>query len=198
MPRELTMNTSIKSVTACLFSIITAFCLLAASVACGAGTTVWVGGGVDQNWSTAGNWTTSGGSTPPAAGDTVVFKGGAYPISTNVIGAVDNIVDTSTAVSSLVYTNYGGTVTNFHTTQINANQTLTVNGLVTVGFSGKTVTDNMSGPGNFTVNNTSGSFDVGGSAGSTETSTLTLADGTNTINSAKLSIAESAGNNGRL
>jgi autotransporter-associated beta strand protein len=171
--------------------------LLAATQLAGAGTTTWVGGGADQNWSTSANWTTSGGSTPPGAADTVIFKGGGYPISTNVIGAVDNIVAASTAVSSLVFTNYGGAATNFHTTQINANQTLTVNGLVTVGFSGKVVTDNMSGPGNFTVNNIGGSFDVGGSSGSTETSTLTLADGTNAINASKLSIAESAGNNGR-
>src|SRR5258708_4330761 len=126
MQREVTMNTSNRTVSVCLFSIIMAFCLFAGGVAWAAGTTVWVGGGVDQNWSTPGNWTTSGGSTPPAAGDTVVFKGGAFPISTNVLGAVDNIVDASTSVASLVFTNYGGGVTNFHTTQINLNQTLTV------------------------------------------------------------------------
>ena len=71
----------------------------------------------------------------------MVFRGGAFPIATNLVGAVDNIVSVSTTVASLVFTNYGGTLTNLHTIQINANQTLTVNGLVTVGFAAKTVTE---------------------------------------------------------
>ena len=37
-----------------------------------ASTDTW-GGGTDANWNTAANWTTSGGSTPPANGDSLVF-----------------------------------------------------------------------------------------------------------------------------
>ena len=37
-----------------------------------AGTDTWVGN-TDVKWSTALNWTTSGGSTPPADGDSLVF-----------------------------------------------------------------------------------------------------------------------------
>ena len=55
----------------------------------------------------------------------------------------------------------------------------------------------MTGTGNFTVNNTTGFFNVGGAGASTETVTLTLADGTNTINVKTNSIGESASNNGR-
>ncbi len=37
-----------------------------------AGTDTWQGN-TDVNWTTAGNWITSGGSTPPASGDSLVF-----------------------------------------------------------------------------------------------------------------------------
>src|SRR5262249_39813370 len=44
----------------------------------GAQTTTWTGAVGDQNWSTAGNWSTSGGSTPPGTTDAVVFGTGAF------------------------------------------------------------------------------------------------------------------------
>jgi autotransporter-associated beta strand protein len=158
-----------------------------------AGTTVWTGADntVSTNWSDTLNWSPGpGAANPPGTSDTVVFKssGGSG------VTVVDNVVDTPTTIASLLYTNVGAATT-AHNTLLLSN--LTVNGLVSVGFVGQTTPDAMSGTGNFTVNNTSGAFNIGGSSGSTETATLTLADGTNTINVSKLSIGESAGNNGR-
>lgn len=51
--------------------IVTAQFLLPAAGAFG--TDTWVGNS-SLNWSLAGNWTTTGGSTPPAAGDSLVFS----------------------------------------------------------------------------------------------------------------------------
>lgn len=95
-----------------------------------AGVTTWVGAGPDQNWSDSTNWTTVGGSTPPAAADSVVF---------NVTGAaagqgvINNIVDTSFMVSGLTISN--DTAATWHTTEIPTGNTLTVNGPVFVGGS---------------------------------------------------------------
>jgi fibronectin-binding autotransporter adhesin len=157
-----------------------------------AGTTVWSGGdvAVNTNWSDTLNWSPgSGASNPPGTGDTVIF--GAQGSSS--VTLVDNTVDANTAISSLLFTNVGGG----HDTLILTNVTLTVNGLLSVGLAGQATPDAMSGPGNFTVNNVAGPLNIGGSGGATETATLTLADGTNTINVSKLSIGESAGSNGR-
>jgi len=163
-----------------------------------AGTTRWSGAGVDQNWSTVGNWTSSGGSTPPVAGDTVAFGGGAFPLSTNINGAVDNVVDASTTITSLLYTNTSNIAPNsFHTTQINDGQTLTLNGALNVGVAGQTTVAAMTGNGNFTVNNIAGNINIGGGGISTATVTFTLANGTNTLNALTLSMGESASNNGR-
>src|SRR5262250_1756484 len=52
----------------------------------------WTGAGADQNWSTAGNW--SSGVVPN--NNTVTFQDGAFSVTTNVQGAVNNIVQSST------------------------------------------------------------------------------------------------------
>ena len=104
-------------------------------------------GATDQFWSTTGNWSPSG---PPGNADAVFFfdtGGAASP------GTVDNIVDTSFAIAFLQY----GNTNNFHTTQINSGQTLTVTNGLTVGTETGTanndqiVTATVAGPGTFSV-----------------------------------------------
>src|SRR5580700_7490698 len=87
----------------------------------------WGGGDTDQNWSTAGNW--SSGGVP--SGDAVTFPAGAFPITTNTQGAVNNIVQSSTAITTLTYNN---TTPQFYTTLIPSG-TLTASGNVTFGNS---------------------------------------------------------------
>ena len=102
----------------------------------------------NTNWSDGVNWA----GTPPAPADAVFFfdAGGAASA-----GIVDNIVDTSATVTSIKY----GNTNNFHTTQINAGQTLTVTGGLTVGTETGTpvndqiVTATVTGPGTLSVAN---------------------------------------------
>lgn len=158
--------------------------------------TTWTGAGADQNWSTAGNWSTSGGSTPPGTVDTVVFNDAAAPASAGAAGTVDSILDTSRSISGLQYINTSA-AGHFHTTQIADGQTLTLNGALNVGVAGQTTVSGMTGNGNFTVNNITGNINIGGGGISTATVTFTLGNGTNTLNALTLSIGESASNNGR-
>ena len=100
----------------------------------------------NTNWSDGVNWA----GTPPGSGDAVFFfdTGGAASA-----GTVDNIVDTSTTIASLKY----GNTNNFHTTQINSGQTLTVTNGLTVGTETGTanndqiVTATVTGPGTLSV-----------------------------------------------
>src|SRR6185437_13170562 len=154
-------------------------------------TTTWSGLGADQLWSTPANWTTSGGSTPPGPTDDVIFPNASFTTSPD---GYDNIVGSTTTIGSLSYLNVSP---NTHTTHINDGQTLTVNGPFSEGVANSTTVVTMSGAGNFKVNNISGNFSVGGSGGSAETVTLTLADGTNTVAAKTFSLGESASNNGR-
>jgi hypothetical protein len=82
-----------------------------------------------NNWSTALNWTnvTIGGAGAPGPGSLVVFTNLA-PVTTRT---VNNIVDNSSSIASLQYANNAvSTSPNYHVTQINDGQTLTVtNGL---------------------------------------------------------------------
>jgi autotransporter-associated beta strand protein len=181
--------------SSCDFAVLAVFATVLAMTQMASGqTTTWSGAGPDLIWSTAANWTTVGGSTPPGSGDTAVFGNGAAPATTNAAGAVDCIVTNSPSVSGLQYLNVSP---NAHTTLIAAGQTLTVNGLVIVGVASSTTVATMTGTGNFTVNNPTANFNVGGAGLSTATVTLTLADGTNTIVAKTLSLGESASNNGR-
>jgi len=185
-----------RTLPALLFSITTFFCLCAVGLADAQGTTTWIGvpnTSVTTNWSDTANWSPgSGASNPPGTGDTVTFGPNGSGGAAGAI--VDNVVDTSMTIASLAYINT--TAANGHNTFLLNN--LTVNGLVTVGVASDTVSDIMSGSGNFTVNNTNGgSFSVGGNGISTATTTFTLANGTNTINVTTFSLGESASNNGR-
>jgi fibronectin-binding autotransporter adhesin len=86
----------------------------------------WSGAGTDQNWSTTGNW--AGGA--PGNTSTVTFPDGAFPLTTNVQGVVNNIVQSSTTIASLTYNNQS---LNFDTTQIPAGTALTVSGNLSLG-----------------------------------------------------------------
>lgn len=90
----------------------------------------WGGGGADQNWSTAANW--SAGGAP--ANDAVTFPDGAFPVTTNVQGAVNNIVQGNTQITSLSYANNSGSG-DYDTTWIPSGITLTISGGVTVSDS---------------------------------------------------------------
>ena len=148
---------------------------------------LWSGAGADLNWSTAGNWVSGGGGTPPAPTDIVVFTNNVGAPTT--VGTPDNIVSVNTTVGGLVYTNTSVD----HNTQINPGATLTVNGTVAVTVYNTTTVDAMSGTGNLVVNSTA-SFTIGGPISG---ATMTLADGSNQITCATMSIGESGSGNGR-
>jgi autotransporter-associated beta strand protein len=86
-----------------------------------AAVTTWSGAGTDDNWSTTGNWDNG----LPAAND-AVFGDLDATGTTGPLGAVNNIVDANTTVTSLRYTNLE--TTGYHTTRIPAGVTLGVNG----------------------------------------------------------------------
>jgi autotransporter-associated beta strand protein len=91
------------------------------------------GGGANQNWSAAANWSAN---VVPTSLTNVLFTNNAGAAASP--GVVDNIVDGGFAgsVASLQFanTNAGG-VGFYHTTQIAPGQTLTVGGSLTVGTS---------------------------------------------------------------
>jgi len=135
----------IASVNALALSICAAI-LGAVQLAGAAGTTYWSGGGGggNQNWSASANWTTLGGSTPPAAGDAVIFRTTG---SAGAAGTIDNIVDAgfTAAIGSLWCSN--DVANTFHTTQIPAGNTLTVNGPIIIGTNNQTATYTFTGGG---------------------------------------------------
>jgi fibronectin-binding autotransporter adhesin len=86
---------------------------------------IWGGAGADQNWSTALNW--SAGGVPN--NNTVTFPDGAFPVTTNTQGVVNNIVQGNTSITSLTFNNI---VPHYDTTQIPSGVTLTLSGGITV------------------------------------------------------------------
>lgn len=85
--------------------------------------------GNTQNWSDGANW--AGGIAPGSSG-AVAFLDGAFPVTTNTQGVVNNIVQSSTTISTLTYQNIS-LLGHFVTTSIPSGNTLTVSGNVTVG-----------------------------------------------------------------
>src|SRR5258705_1021061 len=77
----------------------------------------WSGPTTNDLWSNDANW---GGV--PVGGQDVIF--GDSGTSTTA-GTITNTVDSDQTISSLLYNNTGAS---FHTTQINAGMTLTING----------------------------------------------------------------------
>src|SRR5262245_7849705 len=90
------------------------------------GQSTWSGAGTDLNWSTSGNW--SGGV--PGNLSTVTFPDGVGPITTNVQGAANNIVQSSMSIASLTYNNQSA---HLATTFIPVGGTLTVTALLSLG-----------------------------------------------------------------
>src|SRR6266404_6234602 len=70
-----------------------------------AGTTVWTGvpnTSATTNWSDTLNWSPGpGANNPPGTADTVAFGG----LNGSGVAVVDNVVDSSTTIASLLYTN---------------------------------------------------------------------------------------------
>jgi autotransporter-associated beta strand protein len=155
---------------------------LTASIAQPNGT--WTGqgtGSTNLNWSNPNNWA---GVTPPGIFDKVYFEDLFFNGWTNKIGAVNNIVDTNSAVGTLYYSAYSKVNTtnnHYHTTLIPGGVTLTVGGAFgssaptmavgdipgEAGWVGASYTNysQIQGAGALLVNDTAGKIAVGGSGG---------------------------------
>jgi autotransporter-associated beta strand protein len=122
----------------------------------------WSGGdiGNSQNWSDGLNWT--GGIAPTSSG-AVIFPDGAFPLTTNAQGVVNNIVQSSMTISSLTYNN-NGAANNFVTTQIPSGNTLTVSGNITAGGSVAT-TATLTGAGSLVAGGGTGTLSVQSTTG---------------------------------
>ncbi|HEU5124748.1 MAG TPA: autotransporter-associated beta strand repeat-containing protein [Verrucomicrobiae bacterium] len=132
----------------------------------------WSGAsGTDLNWSTAGNWI--GGVAPTSTDDVKFFDDGADPTPLNV----NNIVNGAFA-GSILSLQYAQSNLLFHTTQIDAGQTLTVLGDFTVGT--EAVADQnldmaVMGAGTLVVSNTTAEMIVRqGGSGSSRRATLDM------------------------
>lgn len=143
------------------------------------GVTVWSGAGTDQNWSDLTNWTSLGGSTPPGTGDSVIFNTTG---SAAAQGVVNNIVDAgfTAAIGGLTISN--DTATTWHTIQIPAGNTLTVNGPVMVGGAANLITNaTFTGGGALVVAGGTSTFTVATIGTGTATMCLDLSPLTNFI-----------------
>src|ERR1700722_3955598 len=151
----------------------------------------------NTNWSDANNW--SGGAPSSGAG---IFHDGAFPITTNTIGAVNNIVQSSTAITSLTYNNT--TAGDYYTTLIPSGSILMVSGNMTFGpvngtGAGDTVT--ITGAGSLSGGGGRGAFSMNCSSG---TETVDLSGLTNFVfniggsSSGSFSVAGSASSSGIL
>jgi hypothetical protein len=107
-------------------------------------TNIWRGGGPDQHWSTATNWS-SGGC--PLAQDAVLFTSAAATTTSNVNNVVDGeFTAMGGPIASLQYANSNSA----HTTLIAPGQSLTVTGPLTAGTETPNdiiLTNTITGPG---------------------------------------------------
>ena len=94
-----------------------------------AATVSWNGPTADRNWSTAGNW------SPNADLSTMITNAVIFgPTDAQTTNTPVNIVDVSTTVKSLSYTNvYLGAYLSFQNTLVASGQTLTITNGLTVG-----------------------------------------------------------------
>ncbi len=125
-------------------------------------TVSWTGAGGNDSWSTPGNW--AGGI--PDLGNAILFNDDDATGFPGLFGTPNNIVDVSVAIQSL---KYGNTNQLFHTTQIPAGSTLTVQGTVNPILYVGTGTDNggaqtvyatVLGQGSLFVTNTAGIISI--------------------------------------
>lgn len=108
----------------------------------------WDGGGLDNNWSTANNWSDDAAAT----GDDVTFN------ATGALASgITNTVDASISIASLTYSQESATLQ--HTTAIAAGQTLTVTGNFLLAGGVTTTT-----PTNVTLTGSTGTLTVGGTS----------------------------------
>ena len=113
-----------NSIRNLISSAFLAAALLAAAVS-EASAVTWTGASPDGSllWSAPTNW---GTLLAPTASDVVTFTNTG---STNVLGAVNNIITTNTTITSLTYLSKVSSIaltTNYHTTLINPGATLTI------------------------------------------------------------------------
>ena len=121
----------------------------------------WSGLGADQNWSTGNNWV---GNAAPTSSGAVAFNDGPFPATTNVLGAVNNIVQSSLTIGSLTYAN-NGAANDFDTTLIPAGNTLTVAGNIMVGNAGVAVNSAVTGGGTMAGGNGTSTLTVQSTSG---------------------------------
>ncbi len=164
-------------------------------VVANAGTLEWTNGAIDQNWSSALNWTnlTSGGYGPPGAANDVIFTN----ISTvGTAGTVNNIVNGDFTIGSLTYEQTSG----FHTTQIASGATLNItdaNGVFVGtgqdnGASETLYATIIGSGGELVMNNTGANFNVrqGSASSGSHRATLDASGlGTMSITAARLLVA---------
>jgi RHS repeat-associated protein len=99
-------------------------------------TITWVGGGGDNNWTTAANWS---GSAVPGTGDSVVISSGTVDLNTNAqivnltfSSGTLNIEAGSLQLSGSGSTWSGGTITGVNFDEIQLGASLTISGAVTL------------------------------------------------------------------
>ena len=144
-----------------------------------AATVTWNNATPPGVWSAAGNWT--GGTGVPTSADTVVF--GATGASTSQ-STLTNEVDSSFTIAALQYiAQSDASPAQFHTTQIDSGQTLSVTGSNTsvhVGSLTNAATtysnySTLTGGGTFNINNTGATVQIRqGSSGASFTGRATL------------------------
>lgn len=128
----------------------------------------WDGGGADNNWSTALNWSND---LVPAAIDDLTFG----DVDKTTSSTPNSIVTASISVRDLNFTNTGGTASDWHYIQIDSGQTLTVTrAFVLAGANNVATNVKFSGAGTLSVGNgTSSAFTVRGPTGGTNTAYAT-------------------------
>jgi hypothetical protein len=164
-------------------------------VVANAGTLEWTNGAIDQNWSSALNWTniTGGGYGPPGVANDVIFTN----ISTvGAAGTVNNVINGNFTIGSLTYEQTSG----FHTTQIASGATLNITDANGV-FAGtgqdnganETLSATITGAGGeLVMNNTGANFNVrqGSASSGSHRATLDVSGlGTMSITAARLLVA---------